>query len=494
MATVLQPPTHSAPVPTDITDWSNTAMNLIASTLGLIPEVGSLLSGLVYILWPSDQEDVWDEIKDQVQALVQQDLTQLVENLEAQTLQGLKGSIQEYQDALTTNDPSNISQNWTSAKLNFVQQMPQFKTPGYEVALLPYYAQAVNLYLALLRDGVLHGKDWGWTDADVAVATKEMNQVIQDACQWVDTTFGQEYGRLTNWFVLAQDTYVQFCNAGNDPVNYSLGVHHNVTAWNVQNNFLTWMTLKVLDFRNLWPYFTSGQADAVLQREIYSAACGSSDYNSIPIRPWWSLNPWAPTQPLTTIEVFAADRINGVRLTYPSGGGPGGQTQVVGGALTGDTHVTVATATNPLLAVSVSFGDIVGALQFDLSDGTFKNIGRDNPPSKNTWYLPAPSGEIVSSIYIHGTSEFYQSADLIILGYQYQQKATADLTALRHLYVVSPSQIDLAQLAARCVTKPVSIEALKAAAETEGWDVQRQQYRNSLTRRSTAAKRQRRAS
>ena len=32
MATVLQPPTHSAPVPTDITDWSNTAMNLIAST------------------------------------------------------------------------------------------------------------------------------------------------------------------------------------------------------------------------------------------------------------------------------------------------------------------------------------------------------------------------------------------------------------------------------------------------------------------------------
>ncbi len=161
MATVLQPPTHSAPVPTDITDWSNTAMNLIASTLGLIPEVGSLLSGLVYILWPSDQEDVWDEIKDQVQALVQQDLTQLVENLEAQTLQGLKGSIQDYQDALTTNDPSNISQNWTSAKLNFVQQMPQFQTQGYEVALLPYYAQAVNLYLALLLDGVLHGKDWG---------------------------------------------------------------------------------------------------------------------------------------------------------------------------------------------------------------------------------------------------------------------------------------------------------------------------------------------
>ena len=126
MPTTVEPPQHVLPVPSDINDWSNTAMNVIASALGMVPEVGSLLSGLVYILWPSDQEDVWDQIKDQVQQLVQQDLTQLVENLEAQTLNGLKGSIQDYQDAITTNDPSNISQNWTSAKLNFVQQLPQF--------------------------------------------------------------------------------------------------------------------------------------------------------------------------------------------------------------------------------------------------------------------------------------------------------------------------------------------------------------------------------
>jgi hypothetical protein len=109
--------------------------------LAWFPKWGSLLSGLVYILWPSDQEDVWDQIKAQVQQLIDQDLTQLVESLETQTLQGLKDSIQDYQDALTTNDPSNISQNWTSAKLNFVQQLPQFQARGYEVALLPYYAK-----------------------------------------------------------------------------------------------------------------------------------------------------------------------------------------------------------------------------------------------------------------------------------------------------------------------------------------------------------------
>ncbi len=490
MATVLQPPTHSAPVPTDITDWSNTAMNLIASTLGLIPEVGSLLSGLVYILWPSDQEDVWDEIKDQVQALVQQDLTQLVENLEVQTLQGLKGSIQDYQDALTTNDPSNISQNWTSAKLNFIQQMPQFQTQGYEVALLPYYAQAVNLYLALLRDGVLHGKDWGWTDADVAVTTKEMNQAIQDACQWVDTTFGQVNETRLVAFGQAQTDYLKFTGEDHLPVDYPLGPHYNVTAWNEYNNFLYWMTLKVLDFRNTWPYFTAAPVKVVLNREIYSAACGSCDYAVIPDTPWVES---MPTQPLTTIEVFAGDRIDGVRLTYPPGGGPNGQTQLSRAGLDGSVS-TFNTQTNPLVRASVTFGDIVSALQFQMADGEWFNIGKNNPPGSHTWALWAPSGEIVSSVYIHGTSEFYQSADLIIFGFRYQQKTTADLTALRHLYVCSPSQIDLTELAARCVTKPVSIDALKAAAETEGWDAQRQQYRNSLTRRSTAAKRPRRAS
>ena len=494
MPTILEPPRHVLPVPSDINDWSNTAMNVIASALGMVPEVGSLLSGLVYILWPSDQEDVWDQIKDQVQQLVQQDLTQLVENLEAQTLNGLKGSIQDYQDAITTNDPSNISQNWTSAKLNFVQQLPQFQTKGYEVALLPYYAQAINLYFALLRDGVLNGRDWGWTEADVAMATKEMNQAIQDACQWVDTTFGQEYGRRTSAFGAAQDDYVQFCNAGNNPINYSLGSHYNVTAWNQQNAFLTWMTLKTLDFRNLWPFFTSTQVDAVLHRELYSMAFGSSDYAPIPIRPWWSLNPPAPTQPLTTIEVFAADRINGVRLNYPSGGGPGGQTQVVCGALK-DTRVTVYAGADPIVEVDFYAGDIVSALGFVGQDGSSTGqIGGNNPPARSPIGFAIRENSILSSLYIHGISEFYQSADLIIAGYQYQQKTTADLTALRHLYVVSPSQIDLPHLAARCVTKPVSIEALTETAKREGWETQREQYRNTAKRRRTDATPSRRAS
>lgn len=83
-------------------------MVTIASFLGMVPEVGSLLNGLVYILWPNDQQDVWDQIKDQVQQLIDQDLTELTSNLENQTLQGLKNDIGDYQDAIVTKDPPNI--------------------------------------------------------------------------------------------------------------------------------------------------------------------------------------------------------------------------------------------------------------------------------------------------------------------------------------------------------------------------------------------------
>ena len=491
MPATIQPPRQVRPVPTDINDWSNTAMVTIASFLGMVPEVGSLLNGLVYILWPSDQQDVWDQIKDQVQQLIDQDLTELIKNLENQTLQGLKNDIGDYEDAIATQDSSNISTNWRSANQNFGLSIPQFQVADYEVALLPYFAQAVNLHLALLRDGVLHGKDWGWTDADVFSAKQQLVDAIDQYNQYVGDTFNQENQKRFDAFSNAERDYLVFC-ANNPPMDYSLGIHYNVTAWNAYNNFVQYMTLHVLDFWKMWPSFSGGPVQVVLDREIYSAACGSSDYAVIPGTPWSSM----PTQPISQIEVFAGDRIDGILLTYPAGGGPNGQTQVVAGKITdsGDTHTTFATAVNPLVGVSVWFGDVVGALQCDSSDGTFTNVGRDIPSSKNTWYLPAPPGEIISSVYINGTDQSYQSANLIIFGYQYQRKTTADLTALRHLYVVSPSEIDLSQLAARCVTKPVSIDALTKAAKREGWDAQRQQYRNTVKRRRTAAKPPRRAS
>jgi hypothetical protein len=145
-------------------------------------------------------------------------------------------------------------------------------------------------------------------------------------------------------------------------------------------------------------------------------------------------------KPVNRIEVFAGDRIDGVRLTYPSGGGPNGQTQIVCGDPFHSTGVTLFADQDPLVEVTVYAGDIVSALSFEAKNGDQSGqIANNKPPGSEVTVLWAPPGEIISSVYINGTDQFYQSANLIIFGFQYQRKATADLTALRHLYVVSPS-------------------------------------------------------
>ena len=59
-------------------DWSYAAEQILAASLSSVPGVGALLGALVYIFWPSTGENVWDEIKAQVEALISQAMSQEV--------------------------------------------------------------------------------------------------------------------------------------------------------------------------------------------------------------------------------------------------------------------------------------------------------------------------------------------------------------------------------------------------------------------------------
>ena len=61
----------------DDIDWDNLAKTVITTGLGEIPYVGSSLSSLADILWPSG-DDVWKEIKDKVEALIKEKISELV--------------------------------------------------------------------------------------------------------------------------------------------------------------------------------------------------------------------------------------------------------------------------------------------------------------------------------------------------------------------------------------------------------------------------------
>ena len=93
------------------------------------------------------------------------------------------------------------------------------------------------------------------------------------------------------------------------------------------------------------------------------------------------------------------------------------------------------------------------------------------------------AGEILSHIYVNGISNYYGSADCAVFGFKYERSQTANLDALRRLYIGTASGGTLSDLVTRCVTRPIALDQLSATAATKGWDVQRQAYWAALKAR-----------
>jgi hypothetical protein len=72
-----------------------------------------------------------------------------------------------------------------------------------------------------------------------------------------------------------------------------------------------------------------------------------------------------------------------------------------------------------------------------------------------------------------------------VFGFKYEQSQKADLDALRHFYIASPSSETINDLAARCVAKQVEMDQLSAKASAESWDAQRAQYWEYLEARKS---------
>src|SRR5215210_2889880 len=86
------------PLPGLTIDWNDAAKMAVVAGLKMIPEAGEFLGPLVDILWPSTKEDVWGEIKAQVETLVNQKIAAGVYQQVTEDLQGLKNQITLYRD------------------------------------------------------------------------------------------------------------------------------------------------------------------------------------------------------------------------------------------------------------------------------------------------------------------------------------------------------------------------------------------------------------
>ncbi|GAB4044365.1 insecticidal delta-endotoxin Cry8Ea1 family protein [Spirosoma jeollabukense] len=483
-----KPPTDPPLLGDPQIDWNDDAKILVSSALSMVPQVGGILSGLVKIFWPNDQPSPWDQVKTQVEALVQQDIAAEVYQNVSDDLGGLTpipygliGYITLYLNELKTGTPELILERWGDARGAFVGALGHFREKGYELPLLGLFSQFANLYLSLLRDPLLPkergfeeltGTSWGMPDGDIQQLRTDLQNAIADFIDW------------PNYFVLQ---HLQDLKVATKP-NYEL-----CQPFRTVNSYVSGITTMVLDYQDMWPYYDVTKypngSTASFTREIYSQPYGRC-YNSGDI----VLALPVPTQLPTGIVVWSSDRIDGVQVTYPAGSGPGGMTQTarMGNQSGGSGTSIVPIPGIPITAARASVSSwydgnyfntpdyLLAQIQFGFADGgTTDVLGTNDGAYDQVGYWSDWVGfpnRALSRVHVNGVNKRTGTADCVVFGFAPWTDPKMSLRAVKTLYITSPKEQSMADLAKAhpkvAIPADLITDELKAARKAYWADVE----------------------
>ncbi|MGM9509014.1 insecticidal delta-endotoxin Cry8Ea1 family protein [Larkinella sp. GY13] len=398
-------------------DWNGIFRTAVTEGLSEIPEAGSLISALVEIIWPVAGESPWDQIKDQMKALIDKELADNAYKQVQSLLDGMRRDIIAYNQQVGTG--ADIKTFWMSLYLISLpgEDVCTQKENGYELLLLPLYVQYATMFLGILRDAVKYGRSWGMNDSEMDLYTGVLKQKIVDFTQHVD------------------DTYA----AGRAPFE-----NKKVDMWQVEpfkssNAFDRTMSMLVLDYRDTFRYYDctiwpngaknpDGTQKRLFTREIYSDPHGNIlGVGNNPVIPL--VLPYPATELPTLLTVWSGDRIDAVQLAgYPGNGGPGlaSATPRMGDTNGGTAHTFNLSPLNPITQVNINTyhspatGNEMATdtLEFIFNDGTSTGMmGKTTGDSK--LFSIGYAGYALSSIYVQGTSYWDpgKSINCIVFGF-----------------------------------------------------------------------------
>ncbi len=309
---------------------------IISGIVMEIPEVGHLLHVLVGVFWPENEgPDIYSLIDERIDAMVR--------GIVSNDLQGLDNVLQdvlEYEETCITACPEMITDAWTTAKLMFDQKLPDFQwntgDDDYRVMLLPLYAQYVNLYIALLREGVINGAEWRWNQVQIDDAENHLKSLISDATAYVQEVYD------LGWAELPSGSQQQ--------------------TWTEQNAYSRDMILNVLDFRDMWPYldpiaYPEGNPDYKATRMIYSDPMGYAAWNgnivSAPdnvTTPLYQVRAWTKNMEDYGCNGPAYLVLDAIQAIYDGSTGP------IFGPVTGDYNLTGSPAESMTPVLTAPYG------------------------------------------------------------------------------------------------------------------------------------------
>ncbi|WP_305927793.1 insecticidal delta-endotoxin Cry8Ea1 family protein [Bacillus mycoides] len=290
-------------------DIITTSLDILSTILGFIPKVGaalsagvSILSSIIGLLWPEPEEPgtptnpngTWIEFMEKVEVLIDEEISQEARNAALGRLTGLKRELNLYQDAFENwaedrNDPREqeaVRNQFRIARSAMVGTIETMRYQGQEVNLLTVFAQAADLHLLLLREGIMYGAQWGMDASEIEdLYTSPSGEGLKDLLpNYTDhcTYWYNEGLKIT--FTLKPDlsNTERYPWAANKP-SWNLRVLEELEGWNLFNDFRRDVTIMALDLVALWPTYDLDYYDNLkygvkteLTRPVYSQAAGTS--------------------------------------------------------------------------------------------------------------------------------------------------------------------------------------------------------------------------
>ncbi len=397
-------------------DWAGSDLGeltklLLGSAVSSIPFAGMFLGPMLDFLWPQG---------DQTQILIDQAIATEVRNGLLADLAGLAGVLDLYQDNEWSTDAHDY---WVDVRTAFVEARPGFQwgsipgTTDYRVMLLPLFAQFENMYLGVLREGLLRAQDWGLD----AAAIKSIRDALKDEVNPANTSVGIGYvNTIYNMGLAAQP----------DPTQ-------SQRNWTARNKYVRDMTLRVLDYRDMWAFmdidrWPKGVPNFKLTRMILSDPIGDATNFLQTFKA-----PAYADGPLQKLTVWDKSQfvIDAMQATGGPTAGPDITTPVMGDPLQQGTKydfdVRPGSFLGPIVQVdgaTASYGDPrfgiekLSKLNLHLAIGIEKHLGGYGGDVSPTWQIFQYPGEVVAAVWAMGTWDVPnrgKATDTVVFGFRY---------------------------------------------------------------------------
>nr|ADN18708.1 crystal protein [Bacillus thuringiensis]UCR76293.1 Cry2Af2Syn [synthetic construct] len=243
------------------TEWKKNNHSLyvdpIVGTVGsfLLKKVGSLigkriLSELLNLIFPSGDTNLMQDILRETEKLLNQRLNADTLNRVNAELRGLEANVNEFNrqvdNFLNPNRdavPLSITSSVNTMQQLFLSRLPQFQIQGYQLLLLPLFAQAANLHLSFIRDVILNADEWGISAATLRTYRDHLRNYTRDYSNYCINTYQTAFRGLN-------------------------------TRLHDMLEFRTYMFLNVLDYVSIWSLFKYQSLLVSSGANLY--ACGNS--------------------------------------------------------------------------------------------------------------------------------------------------------------------------------------------------------------------------